>query len=301
MGGAPGDMSGAGMSGGPGGTPPDGGSGGPGSSSSEMAAPTENSGSETSGAAPATDTACSEESTTEEVGTPDQGTTQAAGSGTDSGNYSSFEEMLAEYQSDIAEVEAGDEYGNNIVELYDPTNYIGAEGTSNPTWARILMGASEGDISMLNSLNLEVAWLSAGTDASIEWQWNGGHVPAEILGDTFSLYVDTMYGKHVDGAVEITKTNSTQTANGTATEASGTDISSWVTYDSTNGVSFSLADIAAYRTSGASKAIPGFDVMDYGQEDYVFGSSSKDARHWSKYVLQAFEENQDTLAGLFNQ
>ena len=163
------------------------------------------------------------------------------------------------------------------------------------------MGASEGDISMLNSLNLEVAWLSAGTDASIEWQWNGVHVPSEILGDTFSLYVDTMYGKHVDGAVEITKTNSTQTANGTATEASGTDISSWVTYDSTNGVSFSLADIAAYRTSGASKAIPGFDVMDYGQEDYVFGSSSKDARHWSKYVLQAFEENQDTLAGLFNQ
>ena len=248
-----------------------------------------------------TDMASSEESTTEEVGTPDEGTTQAAGSGVDSGNYSSFEEMLAEYQSDIAEVEAGDDYGNNIVELYDPTSYIGAEGTENPTWARILMGASEGDISMMNSLNLEIAWLSAGTDASIEWQWNGGHVPSEILGDTFSLYVDTMYGKHVEGAVEITKTDSKQTTNGTETEATGTDISSWVTYDSTNGVSFSLADIAAYRTSGASKAIPGFDVMDYGQEDYVFGSSTKDARHWSKYVLKVFEENQDTLSGLFNQ
>ena len=295
-----------GMEGGPGGS---GGSGGPGEMSGE--APEAGDAAETGDAAgemsaegmsgAPTDMASSEESTTEEVGTPDEGTTQAAGSGVDSGNYSSFEEMLAEYQSDIAEVEAGDDYGNNIVELYDPTSYIGAEGTENPTWARILMGASEGDISMMNSLNLEIAWLSAGTDASIEWQWNGGHVPSEILGDTFSLYVDTMYGKHVDGAVEITKTNSTQTANGTATEASGTDISSWVTYDSTNGVSFSLADIAAYRTSGASKAIPGFDVMDYGQEDYVFGSSSKDARHWSKYVLQAFEENQDTLAGLFNQ
>ena len=120
---------------------------------------------------------------TEEVGTPDAGTTQSASSTTDSANYSSFAEMLAAYQADIAEVEAGDKYGNNIVELYDPTRYVGAEGTNNPTWARILMGASEGDISMFNSLNMQIAWLNAGTDAVIEWQWNGGHVPSEIFGD----------------------------------------------------------------------------------------------------------------------
>ena len=48
------------------------------------------------------------------------------------------------------------------------------------------------------------------------------------------------------------------------------------------------------------KAIPGFDVMDYGQEDYVFGSSTADARHWDTYVLKAFEEHQDTLTELFN-
>jgi len=40
--------------------------------------------------------------------------------------------------------------------------------------------------------------------------------------------------------------------------------------------------------------------MDYGQEDYVFGSSTADARHWSKYVLRAFEENADALSALFN-
>ena len=61
-----------------------------------------------------------------------------------------------------------------------------------------------------------------------------------------------------------------------------------------------MADIAAYRTAGASKAIPGFDVMDYGQEDYEFGSESADARHWNKYVLKVLEENQDTLKALFN-
>ena len=240
-------------------------------------------------------------STTEEVGTPDEGTTQSASSGTDSANYSSFDEMLAAYQADIAEIEEGDAYGNNIVELYDPTNYIGAEGTEDPTWTRLLMGASEGDISMFNSLNLQIAWLAAGTDAEIEWQWNGGHVPSEIFGDSLALYVDMMYGKYVDGAVQVEKAAAAgQSANGTATEATGTDLSSWVTYNDDGTVTFSLEDIAAYRTSGAAKAMPGFDVMDYGQEDYVFGSSTADARHWDKYVLKVFEENADALSELFN-
>ena len=65
-------------------------------------------------------------------------------------------------------------------------------------------------------------------------------------------------------------------------------------------VAFFLADAAAYRTAGASKAIPGFDVIDYGQEDYVFGNSETDARHWSKYVARVFVDNADTLASLFN-
>ena len=239
--------------------------------------------------------------TTEEVGTPDAGTTQSASSTKDSANYASFAEMLESYRKDIAEIEAGDAYGNNIVELYDPTRYIGAEGTKNPVWARILMGASEGDISMLNSLNLRIGWLNAGTDAEIEWQWNGGHVPSEILGDSLALYVDRMYGNYVSGAKTVTKAvASPQTANGSASEASGTDISAWVSYDSEKGASFSLAAAAAYRTAGASKATPGFDVMDYGQEDYVFGSSSVDARHWDRHLLEVFEANQDSLSELFN-
>lgn len=238
---------------------------------------------------------------TEEVGTPDQGTTQSATSKTDSANYATFAEMLAAYQADIAEIQAGDVYGNNIVDLYNPLNYIGAEGTDGPAWARILMGASEGDISMLNSLNLQIAWLNAGTDAEIEWQWNGGHVPSEIFGDSLALYVDTMYGEYVDGAVKITKAPAAgQTANGSGTEPTGTDLSDWVNFDSDSGIGMTLAGAAAYRTSGAAKAMPGFDVMDYGQEDYVFGSATADARHWDKYVLKVFEEHAEELSSLFN-
>jgi len=235
------------------------------------------------------------------VGTPDSGTTQSNTGSGDSKNYATYEEMVTAYRSDIEEVYSGDKYGNNIVSLYNPLNYIGAEGTDDPTWTKIIMGASEGDISMFNSLNLRIAWLNAGVDAELEWQWNGGHVPSEVLGDSFSLYVDQMYGEYVNGAVSIAKPEAEkQTTNGDSEAASGTDISSWVSME--NGeVTFSLADAAAYRTAGASKAMPGFDVIDYGQEDYVFGSSEKDARHWNTYLLDIFEKYADVLEPLFNQ
>ncbi|MCD8249600.1 MAG: hypothetical protein LUC60_07075, partial [Lachnospiraceae bacterium] len=238
-----------------------------------------------------------------DVGTPDAGTTQSASGSTDSTNYSSYEEMLEAYEADIAEILAGDEYGNNIVSLYNPLNYIGDDDTEDPSWVRILMGASEGDMSMFTSLNLQIAMLNAGVDCNIEWQWNGGHVPSEIFSSSFALYVDQMYAEYAAEAMvtEITATAAeAQTTNGGATEATGTDLSSWVNYDDTANVSFSLADAASYRTAGASKAMPGFDVIDYGQEDYVFGSDTQDARHWDTFLLDIFEEHADTLSELFN-
>ena len=234
------------------------------------------------------------------VGTPDAGTTQASGSTVDSNNYATYEEMVEAYRADIESIQAGDEYGNNLVELYNPLNYIGAEDTEDPTWVKILCGAAEGDISMFNSLNLQIAMLNAGIDAELQWQWDGGHVPSEVLGDSFSLYVDQMYGQYVEGAATVTKAEAQpQTTNGTATEASGTDLTGWVSME--NGtVSFSLADAAAYRTAGASKAMPGFDVIDYGQEDYVFGMAEQDARHWDSVLLDIFKTYADVLAPLFN-
>lgn len=236
----------------------------------------------------------------DEVGTPDAGTTQSAGTKTDSSNYSSYEEMLESYESDIVSIEDGDKYGNNIVDLYNPINYIGDEDTESPTWIRIVMGASEGDMSLFASMNMQIAWLNSGTDAKLEWQWDGGHVPSEIFGESLALYIDEMYGQYVEGAAEVTKaTAQTQTENGTATEATGTDISSWVSYEN-GGVNFTLKDVVSYRTKGASKATPGFDVMDYGQETYEFGSSTQDARHFDKYVLKVLQEDAEILSALFN-
>lgn len=236
-----------------------------------------------------------------EVGTPDAGTTQSASSSIDSSEYSSYEEMVEAYKADIEEIYAGDKYGKNIVSLYNPLNYIGADDTEDPTWIRILMGASEGDMSMFSSLNLQIAWLNSGVDAAIEWQWDGGHVPSEIFGDSLALYVDEMYAEYAEGAVSVTKSEAqTQTENGDSEQPEGTDLSGWVDYDDISNVSFTLADACAYRTAGASKAMPGFDVIDYGQEDYVFGDEDSDARHWNKFLLDIFEEYSDVLEPLFN-
>ena len=130
-------------------------------------------------------------------------------------------------------------------------------------------------MSMFSSLNLQFAWLNAGVDAVIEWQWDGDHAPSEIFGNSLSLYVDQMVCEHVVNAVEVTK-------------------------EAVAAFSFFLADAAAYRTRGASKAIPSFDVIDYGQEDYVFGSAETDARHWNRFLLEILEEHEDVLERLFN-
>ncbi|MDO4865988.1 MAG: hypothetical protein Q4C10_05485 [Clostridia bacterium] len=241
-----------------------------------------------------------------DVGTPDAGTTQAAGSATDSRNYASYDDMLAAYEADIAELEAGDAYGNNPVDLYNPLNYIGAEGTEDPAWMVMLCGAAEGDISMLNSLNLAIAASMGGIDATAEWQWDGGHVPSEIFGASLALRVDEMYGQYAENPAlngeEIAKSDADlQTGNGAAESPSGTDLTGWVCVDDDGNLSFSLEALAAYRTAAASKASPGFDVIDYGQEDYVFGDSDTDARHWSTWVLKALEDNRETLEALFNQ
>ena len=238
------------------------------------------------------------------VGTPDAGTTQSSGSTTDSKNYESYADMVAAYAADIAEIEAGDQYGKNLVDLYNPLNYIGAEGTDDPTWMVMLCGASEGDISMLNSMNLEIVADMAGIDATAEWQWDGGHVPDEIFGSSLALRVDTAYAQYVlgeaDGVIAPLE-SARQTENGTAEAASGADLTKWVRVDEDGNVVFDVDAIAAYRTDAASKATPGFDVIDYGQEDYVFGDSDTDARHWSTWVLKALQENADLLEPLFNK
>ncbi len=235
------------------------------------------------------------------TGGPKNGTSQSAGGKTDSDNYSSYDEMLGEYKKDIERIQAGDKYGRNIVSLYNPFEYISSDTADCPVWVHMIMGAAEGDMSMLSSLNLQIAFINSGVDADLQWQWDGGHVPSEIFGESFSLYLDKMYGKYISGANECSKKPAeSQTVNGTAEKPDGTDIGSWVDYSNPESVKFSLSDAASYRTDGASKAIPGFDVIDYGQEDYVFGNTEKDARHWDQFLLDVLEKHREDLEPLFN-
>ena len=127
-------------------------------------------------------------------------------------------------------------------------------------------------------------------------------MPSEVLGGSLALYVDEMYGKYV-GGIEIARPEAAgQAQNGDAAEATGRDISGWVSAEDPSSVSFTLADVLAYRNGGATKVVPGFDTIDYGQEDYVFGSAEADARHWDVLVNAIFQnpECAEVLAPLFN-
>ncbi|MGN1001901.1 MAG: S-layer homology domain-containing protein [Oscillospiraceae bacterium] len=226
------------------------------------------------------------------------------GMGSSGPSYACYADMVESWVSDVEAVYAGDRFGKNQVELYNPLNYIGAETTEDPTWAKIIMGAVEGDISMFCSMNIQIAWLNAGTDAEIEWQWGGGHVPSEIFGDSFALYVDQMYTEYILGSDKQPSKDSTcakQTVNGSAPEATGTDLNALYGFTVEDGkVVMGLAGTVSYRNTGASKSVPGFDQEALGQECYVFGSETVDSRHFNKFIAQVLAEHYDELQPLYN-
>ncbi len=114
----------------------------------------------------------------------------------DADKKADFDAMVATHKAEIAEIAKGDKYGNNIVQLYNPDRYIGAKGTENPAWSRIMMGGVEGDMPLVASMNIAVRWKMAGVkDVILQWQWNGGHVPSDIFTMTFDGYVDQMVKK----------------------------------------------------------------------------------------------------------
>lgn len=111
----------------------------------------------------------------------------------DANGKAAFDAMVATHKAEYAEIAEGDKYGNNIVDLYNPVRYIGAEGTEDPIWSRIMMGGVEGDIALLCSMNIAIRWRMAGVeDVFLQWQWNGGHVPGDIFSMSFDGYVDQM-------------------------------------------------------------------------------------------------------------
>lgn len=236
-------------------------------------------------------------------GTPSAGTTQSTGSTKDSENYETFDEMLKSYQDDIAAIEGGDEYGKNITDLYDPTIHIAEGTTQDPGWVTMVLGAQEGDISLLNSLNLAIRWENAGTKTDLTWAWDRGHEPADRLEGRLPLLIDRMVGQDSKDAIKIQKPKADVVKkNGTAAKATAANVTSWIQWDKKKKTAhFSLASAQVYRTQHAVKAVPGFDVIDYGQEDELFGSASQNARHWDDHVLDALNDDQETLRTLFNK
>ena len=61
-----------------------------------------------------------------------------------------------------------------------------------------------------------------------------------------------------------------------------------------------LKDLIKIRTLAGTNSIPAFDVFDYGGLDFVFGSETKDARHWDEHLLKVMTENETYLKPIFD-
>ena len=55
-------------------------------------------------------------------------------------------------------------------------------------------------MSLFASMNLQIASLNSGTDAKLEWQWDGGHVPSEIFSESLALYIDEIKHEELEKA-----------------------------------------------------------------------------------------------------
>ena len=112
------------------------------------------------------------------------------------GEYETFEDMLAAYRAEVAIIENGDEYyaytENTLAEIYNPLRYILDEQTEQPSWARIVHGTQDKDISLMTSQNDLIAWTMMGVDAELFWGWDNVHVADDPLDTSKTSYIDAM-------------------------------------------------------------------------------------------------------------
>lgn len=115
----------------------------------------------------------------------------AAYDGTDA-EAETFAELYAAYKADIEEVQSGDKFGQNIVYLYNPLNYILDPRTELPAWVHNCHGSADTDSSVLISMNDGIALDMMGVDSFFAWSWDDHHVAGDPAGTTMQGYIDAM-------------------------------------------------------------------------------------------------------------
>ncbi len=101
-----------------------------------------------------------------------------------------FEQLYQAYAANIAKVQAGDEFGNNIVHLYNPTRYIVDGETELPQHVRIVTGTKDTDTALTISLNCYIMFRMMGVDTVLGWSWDQGHCGNAPLNTSFTGWLD---------------------------------------------------------------------------------------------------------------
>ena len=110
----------------------------------------------------------------------------------DAESYDTFADMYAAYKADIEQMQAGDKFGQNIVYLYNPLNYILDEQTELPAWMHICHGSADTDSSVLISMNDGIAFDMMGVAGHFGWSWDDPHVAGDPVGTTMEGFIDSM-------------------------------------------------------------------------------------------------------------
>jgi hypothetical protein len=104
--------------------------------------------------------------------------------------HGSYDAMIADFKKHITEIQAGDEFGKNIVKLYNPERYILDKNTDMPKHVRIINGTKDTDASRMVSLNDYIMFKMRGVDTTLAWSWDEGHVGADPLNTSFTAWLD---------------------------------------------------------------------------------------------------------------
>jgi acetyl esterase/lipase len=177
-------------------------------------------------------------------------------------------------------------YVNNLGLKYDVNNdgvaealTINADGTSG-TYVDFMVNEAKKDLNwFLNNVTKDTA--------KCTWALQGNESYAEAY-----FYGHYSYTQDVNG-LQLCGDNLSDFGFTLKKDANG----KWST-------DFNVSDFMSYRSR--SKTAPAFDTLtlkdkngDYNAENLEFGDSKTDAKHWDKYVLQAFSDDYEALNKLY--
>ncbi|MCD8100370.1 MAG: S-layer homology domain-containing protein, partial [Oscillospiraceae bacterium] len=147
-------------------------------------------------------------------------------------NGESFADLIAEFKADIegtdddADCVRSDDYGNSVIDLYNPMCFIGANsslendysaGAETAEYVRLRMGTSDANTALPIITLLRLALENNGSNVDMEFVWEGGHSEIEQSDTDITVWIDEICAPSGSEEPEEPATGNTSVADATVT------------------------------------------------------------------------------------